>query len=637
MLCTLRPACLVCVSLLAIGLALPAMAVDQQMSQAIEAAKENFRPVTPEQVDAAREDLIQAAQRFERFLGPGSRKGEGWKRYLKWDGVQESLSKPLNPELGPLRESLDRFRAGTPGTELPIFRQTASAMEKFLDLSAIARASDQQAFVDRQLELLTEYLDSYESDPSTRNRFEIERRLDFFAGIGRGREVTTALRNEFNHPNVRAEISERFLRRVAGKPVDECNPVEDCILGTTIRGTGRTIGSVDVQTLPNSRRAELLITLSGTTYSQTRGYNDPVVIRSSGTTPFTATKRVELEDANFWNYPAKVTATTRTKTLSVQKQGGGLGGRFIAKIGEKKVEEKKPQANYIAARHAEERIADNLEEELLPKLQDFRYEYLNSFKKPFADRNAEPRMVAFSSTHSSINVDMLQAGRGELGAESAPGAFPGGQDVSIRLHETGAANLASGILAGATLSQKTEEGKPKLNVELPSFLRKAIDKSREETETEPAEDDGREFKPWSITFRRLRPISVDFKDDLVTIRIHSARIQVKDETYDGWDIIVTYSLVVENGGLKLLRDGEIDVLPTSFDPTSGRGLSNRQVGLRGNLAKELNRQADSGRGFPKEIDLGPLDLPDNLAKYGPLYARDASSTGGWLSLGWMLP
>ncbi len=399
-----------------LGSADSAYALDAQLASLIDQAKASYQPVTAAQVEVARSELATAAYDLEQLLIPGSGRGERWKSYLKWGGLQASLAAATNPNLTDLRNSLDRLRAGADGVQLPAFRRTADALEKFIDLATIERASDQQAFIDRQLDLLTKYVDRYETAPSARARFEIERRLDFFAGIGQATDLVAALRNQFGRPNVRAEISENLLSRVVSKPVDKVAPVSDYILGTTIRGTGRTTGTLDVETVPSNQRAALLLHLDGVTNSETRGYNDPVVIRSSGTTPFTATKRIELEDANFWNYPARVSATTSTVTRSVQKQGGGLGSRLISRIGEQQVAEKKPRANYIASRHAEDRIANNLEEELLPKLQDARYEYENQFKRELARRNAVPRAIHFSTTDQSLHFDMLQAGRGELGA-----------------------------------------------------------------------------------------------------------------------------------------------------------------------------------------------------------------------------
>jgi len=616
--------------------ATPACAVDEQLAIQIADAQANYRPVTPEEVEEARSELASAAVQLEQFLRPGSRKGEAWKRYLKWQNVQDALAAE-RPNLGGLQDSLDKFRSGANGLNLPLFRRAASAIERYVDYANIARAPDQNDFIAKQLEVVTKYLDRNASQPSARARFEIERRLDFLTGIGRAQALTSTLNNQFNKPNVRLEVSENFLSKVVSKRVNDVAPVTDRILGTNIRGTGRTSGYVTLQTIPNMQRAAILLSLNGVTYSETNGYKDPVVIRSSGTTRFAATKRIELEDSNFWNYPTKVNATTSTKTRSVKKQGGGFGSRLVAKIGEKKVAEKKPQSNAIAARHAETRVGDNFEEELLPKLQDARFEYLEQFKKPLSERNAEPKYVSFSSTDRSVNVDVLQAGRGQLGADTSPPAFAAGHDTSVCLHESGAANFASAILAGATLSQKTREGNPKLDVELPKALRKAIDEAREEAETEPAEDDDREFKPWSITFRRQRPVTLEFQDQHVKIRIHATEINVAEDTYRGWDIVVDYAIHVENGGLVMNRDGDIEVIPSSFDPEDGGKLSGRQVGLRGVLAKELNRQADSGRGFPEEIEIPMLDLPNDIAQHGPLMLQDASSDGGWLSLGWMLP
>lgn len=616
------------------------LAISEQLSAAIEKAKAEYRPVTAEEAAAARESLATTVANFEKYLVPGSRRGEAWKSYLEWNNVQKALANTGTTsaeELNGLRRTSDRFRSGATGLEQSQFRHVAAAIEKFVEIESVARAKDQQKFIEQQLDVLPKYIDRYEADGSTRARFEIERRMEFFAGIGRAPELVAALRNEFNHPNLKAQLSENFLTRIVNKPVDDIGPVTDCILGTSIRGTGHTTGSVSIETVPNDTRAEVVIRLNGVTCSETKGYNDPVVIRSSGTTPFNATKRVAFEDEEFWNYPARVSATTSTKTRSVQKQGGGLGSAIIARIGERQVEEKKPQANYIAARHAEDRIAKKLEDELLPKLQDARYEYEQAFKKPLADRNAEPRMIAFSSTDNSLHFELLQAGRGELAADSAPGEFPDGHDLEVNLHETGAANLASAILAGATLSQKTKEGRPKLDVELPRQLRKWIDEAREEADAEPKEDDSREFKPWALTFRRHRPVTIDFRDQKVVIRIHAAKIQVAAEPYAGWDIVVTYGMHVQNGGLTLVRDGEIEVIPTAFDPADGGGLNSKQVGTRGVLAKELNRQADAGRGFPEEIEIPMIDLPENIVEHGPLMLENATSDGGWLSLGWLLP
>ena len=615
----------------------PSLAVDADLAKLIEQAKSDFQPISAEEVAAAQANLIGSAAQFEQALATGSRRAEEWKRYLKWEGVQQALSQPgaASPKL--LRDSLDKFRSGADGVELPIFRRVASDLQRYADLLAMEQLSQRQDFASKLLDDLSKYLDRYEANPTSRARFEIERRLDLLSSLGRVPQLTAAIRNQFNHPNVCLELSEQFLSRVATKPINDVGPVNDCILGTTIRGMGNTTGMVTLETVPSDDRALLMLRLEGTTLSETKGYKKPVVIRSSGTTHFTATKQIALEDADFWNYPTQVHATTSTHTRSVQKQGGGFGSRFIETIGTKKVAEKKPQANAIAADHAEVRIADGLEEELLPKLQNARFQYQNKFKKALQQHGAEPTWVAFSTTDHSLNVNILQTGRGQLGAETRSPDFSVVSDLSLQLHETGASNLASAMLAGATLSQQTRDGHPALNVELPSWLRDAIDEAREEQEAKQPTDAGRHFKPWSIRFRRLRPVTIEFAENRVNIRLHAAQISAGDDSYNGWDILVSYTLQPQEGGLQLARTGEIEVIPTRFDPAGGKGLTNKQVALRGNLAKELNRQAEAGRGFPSTIDIKPLQLPSKIAQHGPLLLEEATSKGGWLSLGWLLP
>ena len=630
-------ACWATVSLVLMLFATPAVAVDEQMAKAIEQAKTDYQPVSDEELQAAQTELATAGEELETLLIPGSDRGERWKKYLKWEGVQNSLANADKPDLAALSTTLGKLSSGADGTELPQFRRVRLAISKYLDLAQIGRISDQNKAINRQLDLLTTYLDRYATEPSPRTRFEIERRLGFFSGIERSEGLTDLVFDQFDEPNLKVEVSEHLLNTLIGEPVDDEAPVTDCILGTSIRGTGWTTGTISLETVPNDNRATIQIRVDGITRSRTLGFNDPVVIRSTGTTPFVATKKLEFEDTNFWNYPTQVSATTSTVTQSVEKQGGGFGSRIIAAIGEQKVNENKPRANFIAARHAEERIANNLNDELLPKIQDARYEYLYSFKQPLADRDAEPKLVHFSSTDHSIQVDLLQSSGGQLGADSLPAELPEAVDVSIDLHETGVANMLATYLSGAKLSQKTKDADPKLDVTLPEFVTKAMDKAREEADTEPAEDDNREFKPWSIVFRRDRPVSVEFADNQVKLTLHATTIAAGDDTYEGWDIIVAYELSIQEGELTLVRTGEIDVLPTSFDPADGKGLSSRIVGLRGNLAKELNRQADAGRGFPKEINIPSLKLPERFEDHGPLVIEQAKSQGGWLSLGWNLP
>ncbi len=606
-----------------------------------EQAKSSFTPVTPEQVAEARRQLEQVVADFEQFLAPESRKSEGWQRYLEWKGLKQGLASEERPDFEAMRVTLSRLRSGAEGTELPPFRRVAQAIERYVDRVEITRARDQQQVAAQQIDLLLRYVDRYSQDHSARARYEIERRLDLLTGLGQSAELVAAVERQFNHANVHVSVSEGMLGKIVSRDVNRTEPVTDCILGTSIRGMGHTIGHVDISTISSPNRAVLFVHLEGVTHSDTKGYNGPVVITSKGVTHFTARKRIDLEDANFWNYPAQVDANTTTRTCSVKKQGGGLGSRLVEAIGERRVAEKKPQADRIAGDHAEDRIARNLDDEMLPKLQDARYEYLHQFRKPFEQRNADPEFIHFSSTDSSVELAMLQTGRGLLGADTPPPAF-GGDDVSLRLHETGVANVVAALLGGATVSQKARDADVKVSVTLPKWLDKALDRrnekqaSGEAQETESGEPE-QEFKPWALTLRRGRPVSVEFKEGNVKLTLHAYRIEAGDSVYGNWDISATYAPTIVDGGLHLTRQGDIEVIPSRFDPTEGGRLTNREIGERANLAKELNRQAENGRGLKREIHVDPIEVGEGEDYVGMLNFTQVVTDAGWLSLELLLP
>ena len=73
------------------------------------------------------------------------------------------------------------------------------------------------------------------------------------------------------------------------------------------------------------------------------------------------------------------------------------------------------------------------------------------------------------------------------------------------------------------------------------------------------------------------------------------------------------------------------MIPTAFDPDSGRGLPSRTLALRSNLVKAINEPEDR---LPTEIDLSDIDLTDRDASIDRLVLEGISFEGGWLTAGW---
>ncbi len=260
--------------------------------------------------------------------------------------------------------------------------------------------------------LIDDLLANIENNPSTsaRTLFEVERRLDYITSLGQAPQLVSELNAQWGQTNFFADASANLLNRLMARPVNEASPVTDCILGTSITGTGCTNGQITVTPLDSYGVARIRFNFTGNTQTSTVGRNGPVAIRSSGNTSFSASKIAELDDSYFRIFPADVNATTRSKTRSVTKVGGGLGSGLIEAIARKKVAESKRQGEAIASDHAEVRIAAEFNEQLLERLTDARRRYDDRVRRKL--RRASPRRKTWFTRRTPAACRFKAASRG---------------------------------------------------------------------------------------------------------------------------------------------------------------------------------------------------------------------------------
>lgn len=583
---------------------------------------ESFTPVDDAKLESARSELATQAVAVERFLNPSTSFGQGWLDYLAWDGIQSQVTSGSIPDLTAANKTLARLRSGAEGVENYTLQNFSDSLEQYIAVANFARAKDNQSQIyKKQVSALANLLDNADLD-NARDSFEVERRFALLSGVG-SNELLDSARSEFGHPNVLIDASSDFIQKVVNRCVNECKPVTDCILGTSIRGTGCTDGLLTVSIRPAYDRALLDFTLSGVTNSSTRGVNGPVAIYSNGLTTFSVSKSISLSDEAFYTYPACASAKTRSTTCNIKKIGGGFGAKFIEKIAEKKVSQKRNKADAIASDHAEDRYEDGIDEELDEKIQDARQDYLDKFKKPLARRGASPQSVNYSTTSDSLHVNLTQATNKQL---AAPDTAPNGSldhSLSARVHQSAINNFLAASLGGATLAKEDANGEAIMSGKIkPEWMEKDDDEEEEPND---------EFKPWEITFRDARPVSCEIKPEGIALTIHTKVITVGDETFKGWDLTAKFAPELVDGEWKLVRQGPIDMLPTSFDPRKGKGLRSQQLALRANLNKAVNEPEDR---LPMEFDIHSIDLSDSDSQLESLTLESIDLYDGWVSLGW---
>src|SRR4029079_18328130 len=89
----------------------------------------------------------------------------------------------------------------------------------------------------------------------------------------------------------------------------------------------------------------------------------------------------------------------------------------------------------IAADHAEDRVERQFNREVNDQVSKLRERYEDEYRRPLERQGEVPEHIVFSSGKQSLNVEVTQANRAQLGAQGDPPAADNSHDMSMRLHE----------------------------------------------------------------------------------------------------------------------------------------------------------------------------------------------------------
>lgn len=581
----------------------------------IRAANESMLRRTSADLEAARNSLIEATQRLEQYLDRWGANGAAWKDYLLFGTMMDQLRAEgtLNPT--ELETILARYRAGHPGLELPIFRNVGEALGRYLQIARHILATDFDERYRETLDQLAASVEAYQASPTDADRQQISTALGWLERHGQAILLVEEVQQRLSHPNLYLTVSEEALAALSGRAVDETAPVHDLILGTRISGIGRTLGQVSLRLLPGGQQAMLETVFVGTNYSRTVGRNGPAVICSTGRTCILGRKRFLLGSEGILVYPAKASARTSTHVYAVGSTTGPVLGRVVRRVAWRRIPRQKSQAEWIAARHAEQRFVRQFSTQVNTELAQANSRLLQRLRNPLLRRDPSSEIIQFSSTDDLLRVVAMYEGISGLGAPAPPPELESPPGLVLKLHESLVNNAAAGLLANLTLEQD------ELN-RLATQVLGQVPEAIEEAE---------EGEPISITFAQQQPIHLNVTDEGVVVTVRAQRFGRGTRKYEGMSITARYQLVASNGGAKAVRQEEVAIYPPGFEPETGRTIPLRLLTLRNLLRRRFSRV------FAPEIDLSALALPDGNGRAKPLPLTNWETTGGWLVLGWRRP
>ncbi len=578
-------------------------------AEQIAKAKAAYRPLGEKDLAARRGELIAAISRLDARLDQDGENGARWRRYLKLQQLQDELKQP-KPSAAVLGQAYQRLTSGYDGLWLVCFADVRHSLLRYLQTSGSLAGADFKQSYEQVLDQLAGRLTDYSTKPDAEQAWQIALTLRLLQDLEQAPELIETARRQFHRPNLRISLSRQLIaRNVEGDVVDDVMPVNDCILKSTVVGQGVTNGRKLLTLIADDERAVIETVFKGSTHSKTTAYQGPVAVFTDGVTQLSASKRIYLSEAGVEAAPAEACAQTSTTFT------GMCAPRMLERIAWKKAYKQKGSAEYVAARLAEQKLKRRVESEgaeAIAKLQDG---FEGRFRRPMRDYGMMPELLKFATNSEAMQIVARMADRYQLAAV-AEAPSPAAGDLVVQIHESLVNNVGHQLLSGMTMREE-------------SLRTWATERMKLKLDPPPADSE-----PVAVAFpAAMAPVAVEFDQDEIVIVIRGERIYKNDELISrklkSVDITARYQIRRDGGPLKLVRQGEVQVLPTGYKPEEGKPLSAEVVLVRNALKAHLERA------FKAERPLD-FDLETEGRVVGRLNAVEARATGGWLVLSWRL-
>ena len=572
---------------------------------------EAFRTVTEGRLAAAAARLREALGPLDRLLAR-SPSGADWKSYLDWPALTAQAASGAAADPAVLRRLQKLLDAEENGLEMPQFAAVRRAVTAYAEAADAAKDPGSQAVYTQRLEKLAAAVAAGAATGTADALDPVGPLLARLEESGQAPATVARIRSAVNRPNLFLDVDESLLGNAVNRAVDETAPINDTVLGTRVRGSGRTTGLVLLDFVPSLQQAVVDLKLDATNHSDTRGSQGPVTVRTLGTTTVGARKRILIDDQRVAALPVEAHADTDTRTagIGVNKR---FGQRLIRKIASRKIAEMRPQAEAISSAKARDRVRTQFEEQTASAIAQASRDYQTKFRQPLMERGWYPELLQMSTSDSRLSVTARKALTDQIGAFTAPPAVDPDAVLAARVHESLVNNAAEITLGGRTITQKfVEEQIRKNNGTLPEALGNDPDQ-----------------QPWSITFAKRKPVELDASDDRVKVTVRGSRFTSGEREFPAMDIWAAYRIEPAPGGVRLVRDGDVQIYPPGFVPGGGEKLTVQETSLRRILQKRFNKV------FKEVVDVEPLKLPGELERAGPLPMEQlVARKDGWVGVGW---
>ncbi len=590
----------------------PAVATSHGIDAAIEAARQCVRVPAEAEVSHARAQLDAAVVDLERGLNSNPL-AVRFKSYLRWDDMRAQLDAGNDARSVELRRVAIQYFSDFDALGTPPFMAVGKALRNYANVLYASKQKDLKQNYDAEAENIVRLLAAYQAAPSEAGAGELAGSLRFLARYGKPDDLLIAVRERYSKPNLFVRADESLIAYGTRRDLNEPTPINEVILGTRIRGIGRTVGRLDANLCPDSQRAALDLILRGTTTSRTVGSNRSARIYSTGATTISGLKRITIEEGGIFTTPSTADAQTKTRITGIGSTKGGIMGKIVTNVASKRVAESKGQATAIASHRAESRICQRLDAEAAQQLEVSNRDYRAKFRDPLKRSGTYPHALKFSSTDDHLNVVALEAAWTQLGAPDDPPSLSRDHDLVVLAHESAVNNAGNTMYSGRTLRDYE--------------IRAEIERRRGSLPDDMKQDEDRDS--WSISFVDDQPIHFRIADGGFNVLLKFREFRSGERELKRVNVSAVYK--GEKAGTRLVFVRQGDLLVKRDAEKEGEKIPIGEVALRSVLRKKFSKL------FKERIEGEGLELPGKYKSLGKLPLGDYSMEHGWAAVGWDMP
>ena len=579
--------------------------VSRTLQNVLQQAKSDLDSGKLPKIDAARANLGMAIANFRAYVGLATGTGRAWNKFLRLDELAEEIEKE-RPSGNRLADIEMNMRQNYLGLEYPEFLRLRSALTDMVRASKYGSAPDRTVeFLEALIDSVTKELSDPVEDSGLRRSSRVGLVANYLHETSQAPWAVSAIREQFNIPNVQLYAQEQLVNRFVARAVAEPSPVNECILGTRILGNACLSGFVNADLLPMNNGIALMLTMNATLSSRNKGYNRGVVFNTTGNSPVLASKQIVITPNGVSTSPASVSTNLQSNINSIEHKL-----RIVRRIARKKAAEQKPQADRIAEGRMQTKIQTQFDQQVDTQVAQAGggLSFLNQPPRPEMVRIGVPKpSLAVYSTDSTVNGNMVQAASYQLSApNSCPFGSPFDALVVLEAHQSAINNALDIALGGRTIRSE----------ELDDYAKQITGSVSPEIKEES------EGEPWTITLASFHPVELEFDNNVVKLQLRiSDMTRGEQRLSDDAIISATYRPTYFNGVLTLKREGEVTIEFTR----QARGL--RVVTLRSFLKGKFDKA------LQEEIRTKQLDLASVAPQAVGFDISSIKIDGGWVQVG----